>query len=35
LVAAGAVIVSVPIIAVFLIFQRQFIRGVLTGAVKQ
>jgi raffinose/stachyose/melibiose transport system permease protein len=35
LVAAGAVIVSVPIIVVFLIFQRQFIRGVLTGAVKQ
>ena len=35
IVAAGAVIVSVPIIVVFLIFQRQFIRGVLTGAVKQ
>jgi raffinose/stachyose/melibiose transport system permease protein len=35
LVAAGAVIVSVPIMLVFIIFQRQFIRGVLTGAVKQ
>jgi raffinose/stachyose/melibiose transport system permease protein len=35
LVAAGAVIVSVPIMLVFIIFQRQFIRGVLTGAIKQ
>jgi raffinose/stachyose/melibiose transport system permease protein len=35
LIAAGAVIVSVPIMLVFIIFQRQFIRGVLTGAIKQ
>ena len=34
LVSAGAVIVAVPILVVFVIFQRQFIRGVLTGAVK-
>jgi raffinose/stachyose/melibiose transport system permease protein len=34
LVSAGAVIVAVPILVVFIIFQRQFIRGVLTGAVK-
>lgn len=34
LVAAGAVIVAVPILIVFIIFQRQFMRGVLTGAVK-
>jgi ABC-type glycerol-3-phosphate transport system permease component len=34
LVSAGAVIVAVPILVVFIVFQRQFIRGVLTGAVK-
>jgi raffinose/stachyose/melibiose transport system permease protein len=34
LVAAGAVIVAVPILVVFVIFQRQFMRGMLTGAVK-
>ena len=34
LVSAGAVIVAVPILVVFLIFQREFMRGVLTGAVK-
>jgi raffinose/stachyose/melibiose transport system permease protein len=34
LVSAGAVIVAVPILIVFIVFQRQFIRGVLTGAVK-
>ena len=34
LVSAGAVIVAVPILIVFLIFQREFMRGVLTGAVK-
>jgi ABC-type glycerol-3-phosphate transport system permease component len=28
------VIVAVPILVVFIVFQRQFIRGVLTGAVK-
>jgi raffinose/stachyose/melibiose transport system permease protein len=34
LVSAGAVIVAVPILIVFVIFQRQFMRGMLTGAVK-
>jgi len=34
LVSAGAVIVAVPILVVFIIFQRQFMRGMLTGAVK-
>lgn len=34
LVSAGAVIVAVPILVVFIVFQRQFIRGMLTGAVK-
>ena len=34
LVSAGAVIVAVPILVVFVVFQRQFVRGVLTGAVK-
>jgi raffinose/stachyose/melibiose transport system permease protein len=34
LVSAGAVIVAVPILIVFIFTQRQFIRGVLTGAVK-
>jgi raffinose/stachyose/melibiose transport system permease protein len=34
LVSAGAVIVAVPVIVVFVLLQRQFIRGVLTGAVK-
>jgi raffinose/stachyose/melibiose transport system permease protein len=34
LVSAGAVIVAVPIVIVFIIFQRDFIRGMLTGAVK-
>jgi raffinose/stachyose/melibiose transport system permease protein len=34
LVSAGAVIVAVPILIVFIIFQREFMRGVLTGAVK-
>ena len=34
LVSAGAVIVAVPILIVFIIFQRQFMRGMLTGAVK-
>jgi raffinose/stachyose/melibiose transport system permease protein len=34
LVSAGAVIVTVPIVIVFIIFQRDFIRGMLTGAVK-
>ena len=34
LVSAGAVIVAAPILIVFIIFQREFMRGVLTGAVK-
>jgi raffinose/stachyose/melibiose transport system permease protein len=34
LVSAAAVIVAVPILIVFIVFQRQFMRGVLTGAVK-
>jgi raffinose/stachyose/melibiose transport system permease protein len=34
LVSAGAVIVAVPILVVFIIFQREFMRGMLTGAVK-
>ena len=34
LVSAGAVIVAVPILIVFIIFQREFMRGMLTGAVK-
>ena len=34
LVSAGAVIVAVPILIVFIVFQRQFMRGMLTGAVK-
>jgi raffinose/stachyose/melibiose transport system permease protein len=34
LVSAAAVIVAVPILIVFIIFQREFMRGVLTGAVK-
>jgi raffinose/stachyose/melibiose transport system permease protein len=34
LVSAGAVIVAIPILIVFVVFQREFMRGVLTGAVK-
>lgn len=34
LVSAGAVIVAIPIVVVFIVFQRQFMRGMLTGAVK-
>lgn len=33
LVAAGAVVLALPIIAVFLLFQRHFIRGITAGAV--
>jgi raffinose/stachyose/melibiose transport system permease protein len=32
--AAAAVIVALPVIVVFILFQRSFIRGVVTGAVK-
>jgi raffinose/stachyose/melibiose transport system permease protein len=34
LVSAGAVIVALPILIVFIVFQREFMRGMLTGAVK-
>jgi raffinose/stachyose/melibiose transport system permease protein len=34
LVSAAAVIVALPILIVFIIFQREFMRGMLTGAVK-
>jgi raffinose/stachyose/melibiose transport system permease protein len=34
LVSAGAVIVALPILIVFIFFQREFMRGMLTGAVK-
>jgi raffinose/stachyose/melibiose transport system permease protein len=34
LTSAGAVIVAVPIVIVFVVFQREFLRGMLTGAVK-
>jgi raffinose/stachyose/melibiose transport system permease protein len=34
LVSAGAVIVAIPILVVFVFFQREFLRGMLTGAVK-
>ena len=34
LLAAGATIVSLPIVIVFLVFQRSFIRGMVSGAVK-
>ena len=32
--AAGATIVAAPLIVVYLIFQRQFIHGLVTGAIK-
>ncbi|HWM12315.1 MAG TPA: carbohydrate ABC transporter permease [Solirubrobacteraceae bacterium] len=34
LLAAGALIVATPVVLVYLVLQRHFIRGVLTGAVK-
>lgn len=34
LMAAGAAIIAVPIVAVYLLFQRELIRGIFTGAVK-
>lgn len=34
LVAAGAIIVAAPVLAVYLALQRQFIRGVVSGSVK-
>ena len=34
LMAAGALIVAAPILLVYIVFQRYFIRGMLGGAVK-
>ena len=34
LLAAGSIIVAAPMVALFLVLQRSFIRGVLSGAVK-
>jgi ABC-type glycerol-3-phosphate transport system permease component len=34
LVAAGALIMSLPVIVLFIIFQRNFVKGLTTGAVK-
>jgi raffinose/stachyose/melibiose transport system permease protein len=34
LLAAGSIIVATPIVILFLLLQRHFIRGMLTGAVK-
>jgi len=35
LLAAGAVLVALPVVVVYLVFQRRFIEGMLTGAVKE
>jgi raffinose/stachyose/melibiose transport system permease protein len=35
LLAAGAVIVAVPVIVVYLFLQRHFIRGMVDGAIKE
>jgi raffinose/stachyose/melibiose transport system permease protein len=32
--AAGSVIVALPVVVVYLFLQRQFIRGMLSGALK-
>jgi ABC-type glycerol-3-phosphate transport system permease component len=34
LIAAGVLIASLPIVAVYVTFQRQFIRGMTAGALK-
>jgi raffinose/stachyose/melibiose transport system permease protein len=34
LTSAGAVIVAIPVLLVFVIFQRDFVRGMLSGALK-
>jgi raffinose/stachyose/melibiose transport system permease protein len=34
LLAAGAVIVAAPIVVLYILLQRHFLRGMLTGAVK-
>jgi raffinose/stachyose/melibiose transport system permease protein len=33
--AAGAIIISIPVIIVFILFQRSLIRGILAGALKE
>jgi raffinose/stachyose/melibiose transport system permease protein len=35
LLAAAAVLVALPVVLVYLLFQRQFIEGMLSGAVKE
>jgi raffinose/stachyose/melibiose transport system permease protein len=35
LLAAGAVIVAVPVVVVYLVLQRHFIRGMVDGAIKE
>jgi raffinose/stachyose/melibiose transport system permease protein len=35
LLAAGAVLVALPVVLVYLVFQRSFIEGMLSGAVKE
>lgn len=35
LLAAGAVLVALPVVVVYLIFQRHFIQGMLSGAIKE
>lgn len=34
MIAAGVTVASIPVIAVYLIFQRQFVKGLTAGAVK-
>jgi len=33
-IAAGAVLITLPVIAVFILLQRYFLRGIMLGAVK-
>ncbi len=33
--AAAAVLVALPVIIFYILLQRQFVRGFLTGAVKE
>jgi raffinose/stachyose/melibiose transport system permease protein len=35
LLAAGSVIVAFPVVVVYVFLQRHFIRGMLTGAIKE
>ncbi len=35
LLAAAAVLVALPVVAIYLIFQRRFIEGMLSGAIKE